>query len=253
MTIIIPSMLMCPIDFFQYTVNECCNCDIIKQIIIIDNTINKSVKNHILSHPKINIVENGYNIGVNKAWNLGVNLCNTGIYGVINDDLLCYRNIFSQAYNVLMKNENIGILTIPYLDNDPLPSKDKYITDTKEMNDLESFRIIPDHDWLGFAFFGKKNRWKDIEDLDIFFGDNFIYRYSLKLGYKNAQLLNCYAVHKKFSTSHKLDSIQEKQNEVIKNKKVINEEKIYFNLVKKYDLPLFGAEIDLANKYWGIK
>lgn len=106
-SIIIPTMWLS--EYLIKMIDIYNRCDLIDDIIIIDNAPNRRVK---LTSKKLNIVTKGSNIYVNPAWNWGVSLAKNDNIVIINDDLLFNENDFIKLLNqsaiILKDNMVIG-------------------------------------------------------------------------------------------------------------------------------------------------
>ena len=106
-TIIIPTMWYHK-DMLLAMLHEYHNCDLVTQILIINNREEGSIK---VSGEKIKVIGTGENIFVNQAWNLGVSEAITDKVILANDDIWI-KNVCTLIYkmNALMtKGKVVGL------------------------------------------------------------------------------------------------------------------------------------------------
>lgn len=144
---------------------------IISEIIIIDNDRSKRPNNSIFQHPKIILLEQMENIGVNCAWNLGVSLSKNDHVAIWNDDIRIDLRVFYRV-EPLLDDPSTGMIGLE-------PGDHNSITFQKPLTDGNiDVNPLPDsqHRWgIGQAFFINKKNWEPIpEDIKIFNGDDAI-------------------------------------------------------------------------------
>jgi hypothetical protein len=101
-TVVIPTMWKYA-PFINY-VGYLCDVEVIDEIIIINNDVKAMPNNIILSHPKIKLINFDYNIFVNPAWNLGVELSRNDKICISNDDLIVDLKLFERIDQFLTKD-----------------------------------------------------------------------------------------------------------------------------------------------------
>jgi len=154
---------------------DLCECDIIDEIIIIDN--DSKNRGNISIPNKCIVLEQSENIFVNPAWNLGVSLSKNRYICIINDDIsLDVDYIFNEVSSIIPINKCIGV------------DGESYSYNSKRI-------ILKNGDSLGNGWgcciFLDKNSWVDIpEDIKIWYGDNWIIKvyekvYSIKCNIKS--------------------------------------------------------------------
>jgi len=192
LTVIIPTLAKAPKEWLDYTVNQLSSNDLVKNIIIIDNTEDKSVATYP-SAPNVQVVKDQPNLYVNAAWNYGMSLCDTEYYLLLNDDILCHKTVLDDCYNVLENDPQIHLLQIA-TNNIPM---DPYVASYKNAPTTSAqYFIQKNQTMMGWFLFGRKADWLDIpKDLKYFFGDNIIYINMQLKQYKIAQVVSKHIAH----------------------------------------------------------
>ncbi len=223
-TVVIPTICKTILDVFQYTINQMNNCDCIDKIIIIDNTErNQFVKDYTINN-KIQII-NDKNYFVNMAWNKGVEETKTKYYLLLNDDILCDKLIFNECFDVMENNENIGIATVETVLN---WDKEQYNTLIQKYSNNKKIKYFENQERVGWFVLGRKNEWKPIEDLKIYYGDDFLYRYNKQILKKQQCMIeNLFISHFESTTSKNF--MQFGPKEELEYKELIKRYGIYDN------------------------
>ena len=184
-TVIIPTLLITNPNIFKYTLNELNSNELVEEIIIIDNTYNNEFKNQYKQYSKYNVIEPKNNIYVNNAWNLGLELCKTKYYLLLNDDIILKSNTINNSIKILNENTNIGILTVNTVEN-------YNIKKFEEVQLQKEYTILDIKDEKqGWYIFGRKSEWTPIPaQFKLYFGDDIIYKNNKKLGLINCKLFN---------------------------------------------------------------
>lgn len=140
----------------------------INDIIIINNNIEQTPSNDILTHEKIRMVNHPKNVYVNPAFNQGVSLSYNDKVCLLNDDVVFDLRVFYHVDKVL--NEHSGVIGI-------CPGKSEFNQPQFESGII---KIVP---WQGQHTFGfgsvmfvHKAWWIDIPDsFVLYYGDNWIF------------------------------------------------------------------------------
>jgi hypothetical protein len=167
-SLIVPTMWRYS-PFIEY-LDQLINIDVIGEIIIINNDVNKTPD---LKHPKLNIINNKENIYVCPSWNLGAQLAKYDKLGFLSDDAIIDTNVFAKVDEFLTKD--IGMIGILAKYNEYAPIYEKFYTDgsinfvnSQEPDDEKR----PPATGIGNLFFLNKKDWKDIpEEIKIFHGE----------------------------------------------------------------------------------
>ncbi len=162
---IVPTLWKC--DKINESINQFIDADITdSEFIIIDNASNDK---NISSKGKVLTVETGHNIGVNPAWNLGVEIAKNDLVCLLNDDI-----------TLNFKTLKTNIQSLQTMSTECVVGFDANQNFSDTLNeDLEiyHFKKAPCRT-LGFGcmmILSKKNYIKIDERMKIFCGDDLIY------------------------------------------------------------------------------
>ena len=156
---------------FKDFLRELQSCEYVQEIIIIDNNY-ISRPSDILFTEKIKLVKQENNIGVNPAWNLGVDLALNNNLCIANDDLQFDCKVFQYLQDKV--TQSVGMIGL-------------VIQDQQSEFTLEMAEDL----FFGYActFFINKNNYIHIpEDVKIFFGDNWLFYTNKHLGRPNKKI-----------------------------------------------------------------
>jgi hypothetical protein len=177
-SVIIPTLWKSNLEKFYDTLQNFCEDDRVKEIILIDNdiTFKHPIKLKILELSKLKYYPQEENIYVNPSWNLGVKKSN-GIYIIhMNDDfyITSHHNITSlitSHHNHINKAVSIyGISTSCYIEE---PTSSEIVITDNEGNGTG---------W-GCFFIIARDKWVNIpNELKIWFGDDYITKHIKKNG-----------------------------------------------------------------------
>lgn len=196
-TVVIPTILMCPKDIFNYTLTEFTNCEVVKEIIIIDNTDNKDFDKTYQVTPKMKILKSEVNEGARV--NKGMELVSTEYYIVINDDVACRGRILLGCFGIMEQDPEIGLIQAETKVNQPLAEYiNAPLTDTQY--------ILPPNPracMTGWFQFGRTAEWEDISTrLKYFYGDDLILDRMRLTKRKVARLVSDHVSHFMSSSIH---------------------------------------------------
>ena len=180
-SIVVPTMWRCN-DIFLPFVDELSACDLVDDIIIINND-NTKTPDHDFTNPKIRMFDFDTNMFVNPSWNFGVKVSKNDRVCVVNDDVSYDLAVLERLYDLLTPTNGIFGLCPGVSDFNQIPVTDK------------SIDII---EWTGQHTYGfgslmwlHKGSWVDVPDgLDLYYGDNFIFDIQLRQGKKNYLVAN---------------------------------------------------------------
>ncbi len=179
-TVIIPTLNKAP-DLFVKNIETLMKQDCF--IHLIDNSVDGSCK-VFEGTRKILISYFPQNIGVNKAWNYGVNLSKTRYYLLLNDDCLVWDNVISKCEEI-MDDQKISIVTFATTDKISSELYCRYFMKQRSESKLRAMDEKSSPSRMGWFIFGRKCDWTNIPDgLIFFFGDDFIYKITRKKGMK---------------------------------------------------------------------
>lgn len=217
-TVVIPTMLLCPKDIFLYTLDQLNSNKIVKEIIIIDNTPEKLFEQFFHS-PKLNILKPTENAGA--SYNLGMDICKTKYYLLINDDVASRSSIIDSCFDIMEKDGDIGLMQVDTVVREPL---DLYITSD---NNKELQYIFPENSracMTGWFQFGRTVDWIPIpKELKYFFGDDLMLEIMKHEKRKVCRLVSDHISHAESSTVSK----------VVGNRVMYDEQTIYQNILKR--------------------
>jgi hypothetical protein len=148
------------------------NVDLIGEINVINNAIDKTPDIEILKHPKIKMHNFALNIFINPAWNYGVGISNYNKVCIINDDVIFDTLIFNKVFELLTP----GTLIV----NSPPPPGSSLVNGLIKIQHFTD----PDRPWeFGSMMFVHRDNWIDIPaGLDFFHGDTWIWE-TMRLRY----------------------------------------------------------------------
>jgi len=196
---------MCPKDIFGYTLNQLEQSDLVKNIIIIDNTEDKDFDKHFALNSKIQHLKLPGNQGA--TYNPGMELCDTDYYLLLNDDVACRSSILDNCFRIMELDKNIGLIQVNTKRMQPL---DEYIQNTSENDKISVF--FPDNPSLcmtGWFQFGRKEDWEPIPDeLKYFYGDNLLLAHMAFKGRKVARIVSDHVSHMESSTVNRIVPVQ---------------------------------------------
>jgi FkbM family methyltransferase len=180
-SIVVPTMWRCN-DIFLPFIDELCACDMVDDIIIINND-NSRTPDYDFTQPKIRMFDFGENTFVNPAWNFGVSVSKNDRICIVNDDVRYDLRVLDKLYDMLTPDNGVFGLCPGVSDFNQIPVTDK------------SIDII---EWAGQHTYGfgslmwiNKKSWIDVpEGLDIYYGDNFIFDIQFAQGKKNYIVAN---------------------------------------------------------------
>ena len=176
-SIVIPTMQKC-VDILEKLVKTLNDDNSIGEIIVIDN----STKGLNFSYEKMRVITPESNIFVNPAWNLGTKEAKYDIVGLLNDDIIISPKSCEKVLEKLNENKNIGAIAFHLDDIIPIET----IQEAPEEGDFELSKADFVAGGYGMALFFRKELYKPIpETMQIWFGDNYIFKIIEKAGYDN--------------------------------------------------------------------
>lgn len=182
-TIVVPTMWRC-LDIFKTMLYRYSIHEKIDEIIIINNDVGMTPEWEILKNSKIKLLNQSENIKVNPAWNLGVNTSKNNKICIVNDDIIFDIKLFDKVYNYVTPYNGVTGLLFgkERLGHPATTDKSINIKKWKEPDNIYGF---------GQLMFIHKENWKPIiDDLEIGYGDDFIFHNCLNNGLDNHLIYN---------------------------------------------------------------
>jgi hypothetical protein len=174
---------------------------VIGEVILINNNVEKTPDHSVLSHPKVNVLNQEQNIYVNPAWNLGVSLAKYENICILSDDVIVDLKAFIVANKFMCSDvsENMGVLMIGIkpdvykLHNEQFESLTTQNLIIDGNIKIVSWRDNPDTFGSGSLFFIHKRKWIDIpNEFKVYWGDTWQYEIQLGLRKENYYINNCF-------------------------------------------------------------
>jgi hypothetical protein len=222
-SIVIPTMMGVNKDNLHYSVKQAIESEIVDRITIIDNSTDRFSKEIPLRSSKLIVRSMTKNIFVNPAWNIGVSLSTSDNVLIMNDDILCHKEVYRQV-NEVMGYENLGLCSVKTHNCNKI---DDYIRNIDDFNAEivtdDTFDPSQNNNKTGWFFCVKKKLWKDIpEKLLFFYGDDLIYDRVRYMKYLTKNISSCIIGHVGSQTVNKNVRIQ---NILIEEHKAYQKEK----------------------------
>jgi len=179
-TVIVPTMWK-EADQFVKFVAVLCDHESVGEIIIINNDNTKTPQG--LTHSKIRMYDFGRNIYVNPAWNYGVEQSRYSHICILNDDVIFDTNIFERLQNLM--TDQTGLFGL-------CPGVDVFDQPSVTTKTIDILPWTGQHTYgYGCLFFFNKAVWQPIpQNLEIYFGDNYIFDLQIARGRKNYIITN---------------------------------------------------------------
>lgn len=197
LSIVIPTMLK-DVEILNKLLFELEESPAVGEVLLIDN----SCTGFKPPYSKVRVLVQKENIFVNPAWNLGVESSNPDFpyFGVLNDDIIFPKNLFSQILAYLKgADPQIGLMGIDCATSTPKSEFDTYPEESKVK--FEPARRL--EGFWGAAFFGDKRHYVHIPDeMKVFYGDHFLFTRNVQAGRYNLKITNLKVKHVESLSSH---------------------------------------------------
>jgi len=192
-SVIVPTMWRCN-DVFARALQNYVDCDLVDDIIIINNDKNVTPQWNILYNTKVRMLNQETNIFCNPAWNLGAELALNDKMCFVNDDIEFDPKVFDKVVDLVVpENGTIGMVTGEEKFNHP-PTTDKSISILECKSSSESYADCHDKTMphgFGQLFFVHKKNWEPVpEGLLLYYGDDMIWNQHLRKGLINHIIYN---------------------------------------------------------------
>lgn len=153
-------------NFYEVYLQKYIDSSFINKIIIIDNNKDSKPNNDLLSNEKIKLFTNETNIFVGPSWNKGVEIAETDIVCLLNDDISIKEEIFEYVSNIDFTN--IDVIGNNHNTNNSTITLDKFYHNKYKPLGEQCFGF-------GSCMFLKKDKYKPIpDDYQILFTDDFL-------------------------------------------------------------------------------
>lgn len=222
-SIVMPTMMKVNKDNLHYSIKQAIESDIVDRITVIDNSTDRFSREITLKSKKLIVRSMTKNIFVNPAWNIGVSLSTSDNVLIMNDDILCHKEVYRQV-NEVMGYENLGLCSVKTRNCNKIDDYLKNIDDfNEEILTEDTFDPSQNNNKTGWFFCVKKKLWKDIpEKLLFFYGDDLIYDRVRHMKHFTKNISSCIIGHVGSQTVNKNVRIQ---NILIEEHKVYQKEK----------------------------
>jgi hypothetical protein len=162
--LVIPTMWKCP-SFYNEMLEKYSTNGNIKNVIIINNNKSGVPEDLFLNH-KIKIISPNENIFVGPSWNLGVELSNSELVGIVNDDLIIDNSVFD--FVSTLEFNNIDIIGNNFNSDDLDINLKRFVHDKNKPLGEQCFGF-------GSCFFIKKEKYVKIpNDFTVLYTDDFL-------------------------------------------------------------------------------
>lgn len=182
-SVVVPTMWKAN-DLFKKSLEGLVSHNLVNEVIIINNHVEKTPNWSILQHSKVKVLDQKENLKVNPSWNLGVDKSKNDSVAIINDDLYFDTKLFDRV-NEHMENDNdLYCFTVGGKKYNQPEITDGSIDFVKWKPGVSSYGY-------GQLMIVNKKYWKPIIDgLDFYFGDDFIFKNAIDRGSNVFLILN---------------------------------------------------------------
>ena len=148
------------------------------EIFLIDNNSTEDIQIVVSSHPDLNIIymKQKRNIGVNAAWNIGIQLAKGNFLSILNNDIIIPKFFFEYIEELMTRRLEVGICVPNTID-------DKMFVLTTE--NYSYVKTVPLGKREGWAFTIRtsiaRNFYPIPIDLKLFFGDDYLFEKTREL------------------------------------------------------------------------
>lgn len=200
-TVVIPTILKTEPPIFQYTLDQLTASDLVKHIVVTDNTDNKEFDHRYSFDSKTIVMKEPGNTG--GSCTPGMRYCDTKYYIHMNDDVACHKNILQDCVNILEHDTTIGLIQPRTIVHQPLneycPIYENNHPQTKYV-----FQPEPKYNRIGWFQFGRTDVCPIMPmNFKYFYGDDLILLVMERLNMRVANLISSHISHKESSTISK--------------------------------------------------
>lgn len=214
MNVIIPTLMLAPMECFYHTLKELVKSKDVTGIVIIDNSEfgvfkkwSKVTAINIHEEEKVLLIENEKNNYVNPSWNQGMTYCYDGCTLFMNDDVFVNGEVIRQVSECMKDNALCSV------DSINVGSASEYKTQFGikgwgKLTTNEKFSQS-NNNKCGWFFCVKNDLWEDIpEELKLFYGDDLIFDRVRAKGFTPKNITSCSIGHIGSYTVNKNENVQ---------------------------------------------
>lgn len=182
-SVVIPTMWR-ELTVFNVALQGYLDHPLVGEVIIINNDKDKTPDWEMLSHSKIRMYNMNQNVFVNPAWNFGVLVSNNDKIIIANDDIRFDTKLIDKIYPRIIPSNGVhGIIS-----GEPQFNHPEFTSNDIDFMEWEPGIIIHS---FGQLMFLHKSNWTPIpEGLNVYFGDDVIFRWHLCKNLKNYLIYN---------------------------------------------------------------
>jgi hypothetical protein len=157
------------------------------------------------------------NIGVNPAWNFGIQNCKTEYYVLLNDDIILNKNIIEIGEEIL-EDITIGLVSFKTLEHIEKKIYNSLYKNSKNIPNIVNVTDLSLEKRQGWFMMGRTKEYYFIPDeLKIFFGDDLLYKY---IRSKNLRTI--------IDTNNKISHFTSSSVNTINHKNIFESEKYFY-------------------------
>lgn len=226
-SIVVPTMWMAN-KFFLPMLEALLKCNVVGEIIIIDNNSKDRPEDDSLKHEKVKILDYGRNLYYNQSMNVGAKESQYELLALINDDIIfdpialkVMAHMFTQKPEL---KETIGMIYAhPGFFN-------RYKEQKELLKDLKLVECTQTLDGFGCCMIMLKEHYNPIpQELVQHFGDVWYHQTNLKAKRKNFWMYNWVIITRMRATTEKVPEVRNIIN---------NDWDIVHKVFEKYDIQL---------------
>jgi GT2 family glycosyltransferase len=197
LTVVIPTMWKASSNYFLHNIEALKKSKVVKKVIIIDNNPQDNYLN--INDGFVEVVTNNKNVGVNPAWNQGLEKVDTKYYLLLNDDCLVSPQVIQASVAVLEDDNSVGIVNC-FTKKVPIY---EYKSDHELLIEYANHLGVNPNGWF---IMGHTKDYKPIpKELVYFYGDNFIHYNAVKDKKRVVKVISHFISHDVSTTVNNLD------------------------------------------------
>ena len=194
-SIVMPTMMRVDKDIIYYSIKHAIDSEVVDRITIIDNSKGRFSKTISIKSNKLIVRTMEKNICVNPAWNIGVSLSTSENILIMNDDILCHKEVYRQV-NEVMGYENMGLCSVQTNNSRSIHSYLKNIDDfDTKISTEDTFDKSQVNNKTGWFLREKETVEGYTKKLLFFYGDDLIYDRVRNMKYLTKNISSCKIGH----------------------------------------------------------